>query len=194
MVQSRPACLILEPAWAPKRCKLLSGKAVLLSINILAHFQAEAPIYPSRCWRHYSTAEKKFRCLASSVPVKKHFATFCLFPSLLQKFPSFSCNLRKNCLDWRLSSFFSQFCHPRRRFWAKIENMISPNYVLCYIPRALETLDKKWKFCNCRARRRRPLWCQWRPLCGFGNFGKKILSLGIFFQYFENLKIFKILN
>ena len=32
---------------------------------------------------------------------------------------------------------------------------------------------KKWKFCNWVVRRRRPLWCQWRPLCGFGNFGKK---------------------
>ena len=26
--------------------------------------------------------------------------------------------------------FFSKFCHPRRRFWAKIENMISPDHVL----------------------------------------------------------------
>ena len=32
---------------------------------------------------------------------------------------------------------------------------------------------KKWKFCNWVVRRRRPLWCQWRPLCGFGNFGKQ---------------------
>ena len=31
---------------------------------------------------------------------------------------------------------------------AKIENMISPDYVLCYIPWPLETLDKKWKICN----------------------------------------------
>ena len=28
---------------------------------------------------------------------------------------------------------------------AKIENMISPDYVLCYIPRALEALYKKMK-------------------------------------------------
>ena len=42
--------------------------------------------------------------------------------------------------------FFSKFCHPCRRFWAKIENMISPDYVLCYIPWALETLDKNENF------------------------------------------------
>ena len=29
---------------------------------------------------------------------------------------------------------------------AKIENMISPDYVLCYIPRALETLEKNENF------------------------------------------------
>ena len=57
-------------------CKLLSGRAVLLSINILADFQAEAPTYPSRCWRRYST-------------------------SLLQKFPSFLCNFHPFCGNFR---------------------------------------------------------------------------------------------
>ena len=67
--------------------------------------------------------------------------------------------------------------------------MISPDYVLCYIPRAMAIISWKWKFWNLLVRRRRPLWCQWRPLYGFGNFGKKILNFGIFFrnfEYFEN--------
>ena len=51
--------------------------------------------------------------------------------------------------------------------------MISPDYVLCYIPRAMAILSWKWKFWNLLVRRRRPLWCHWRPLCGFGNFEKK---------------------
>ena len=38
-------------------------------------------------------------------------------------------------------------------------------------------LSWKWKFWNLLVRRRRPLWCHWRPLCGFGNFEKKILNL-----------------
>ena len=57
---------------------------------------------------------------------------------------------------------------------AIIENMISPEYVLCYVPRATAILSWKWKFWNLLVRRRRPLWCNWRPLCGFGNFGEKI--------------------
>ena len=40
--------------------------------------------------------------------------------------------------------------------------------------------------------RRRPLWCHWRSLCGFGNFGEKILNLGIFFQNFENFQNFEL--
>ena len=59
--------------------------------------------------------------------------------------------------------FFSKFCQPRRRFWA----IISPDYVLCHIPWAMAILSWKWKFWNLLVRRR-------RPLCGFGNFGKKI--------------------
>ena len=54
---------------------------------------------------------------------------------------------------------------------------------------------KKWKFCNWLVRRRRPLWCQWRPLCGFGNFGKKFWIWEFFFlEIFKILNFFKILN
>ena len=74
---------------------------------------------------------------------------------------------------------------------AIIENMISPDYVLCYIPRAMAILSWKWKFWNLLVRRRRPLWSQWRPLCGFGNFEKKIKILEFFPKI---LKIWKILN
>ena len=66
---------------------------------------------------------------------------------------------------------------------AIIENMISPDYVLCYIPRAMAILSWKWKFWNLPVRRRRPLWCHWRPLCSFGNFWKKNLDFGIFFRF-----------
>ena len=31
-----------------------------------------------------------------------------------------------------------------------------------------------------------------KKLCGFGNFGKKILNLGIIFQNFENMKNFEL--
>ena len=52
-------------------------------------------------------------------------------------------------------------------------------------------LGKEWKFWNLLVRRRRPLWSQWRPLCGFGNFEKKIKILEFFPKI---LKIWKILN
>ena len=58
--------------------------------------------------------------------------------------------------------------------------MISPDYVLCYIPRAMAILGWKWKFWSLLVRRRRPLWYHWRPLCGFGNFGNKFWILEIF--------------
>ena len=48
-------------------------------------------------------------------------------------------------------------------------------------------LSWKWKFWNLLVRRRRPLWCHWRPLCGIGNFGKKILDMGNFFPKFWKL-------
>ena len=34
------------------------------------------------------------------------------------------------CRNLPRQFFFSKFCHPRRRFWAIIENMISPDHVL----------------------------------------------------------------
>ena len=40
---------------------------------------------------------------------------------------------------------------------AKIEYMISPDYVLCYTPRAMVILGKKWKFWNLLVRRKRTL-------------------------------------
>ena len=40
------------------------------------------------------------------------------------------CHHEKNRLGWCLASLFSTFCHPRCRFWAMIENMISPDHVL----------------------------------------------------------------
>ena len=43
---------------------------------------------------------------------------------------------------------------------------------------------KKWRL----ARRRRPLWSQWRPHCGFGNFGWNFKILELFS---ENLKVMK---
>ena len=39
----------------------------------------------------------------------------------------------------------SEFGNFFPKFW-KIENMISSDYVLCYIPRALETLEKNENF------------------------------------------------
>ena len=42
-------------------------------------------------------------------------------------------------------------------------------------------------------RRRRPLWCQWRPLSGLGNFEKKVQNLG-FFANFENFEKLRVIN
>ena len=78
--------------------------------------------------------------------------------------------------------FFLEILSPSEPiFRAIIENMNSPDYVLCYIPRALGILDKKWKFGNWLVRR-------WRPLCGFGNFGRKILNFWIFFRNLEKFE------
>ena len=79
--------------------------------------------------------------------------------------------------NWRgvsRDSFFLKILSPWEPILgAKIEKMILPDYVLCYIPRAMAILSWEWKFWNLLVRRRRPLWCQRRPLCGFGNFEKK---------------------
>ena len=53
---------------------------------------------------------------------------------------------------------------------------------------------KKWKFCNWVVRRRRPLWCQWWPLCGLRHFVKKINFLELFSEILKILKILKILS
>ena len=37
--------------------------------------------------------------------------------------------------------FFSKFCHPRRQFWAIIENMISPDNVLYYNFQSRKQID-----------------------------------------------------
>ena len=51
---------------------------------------------------------------------------------------------RKNWRGASRDSFFLEILSPSEPILrAIIENMISPDYVLCYIPRALETLDKK---------------------------------------------------
>ena len=75
---------------------------------------------------------------------------------------------------------------------AIIENMISPDYVLCYIPQAMAILRWKWNFWNLLVRRRWPLWCRWRPHSGFGNFEEKYSRFWNFFpETLTFLKIFK---
>ena len=69
--------------------------------------------------------------------------------------------------------------------------MISQDYVLCYIPRALEILAKKCKLWNLLVRRRRPLRCQWRPLCGFEKIGGKVQIFGFSSEILKVLKIMK---
>ena len=66
--------------------------------------------------------------------------------------------------------------------------MISPDYVLCYIPRAMAILSRKWKFWNLLVRRRRPLWFQWRPLCclWFWKFWEKKIKI---LENFQTSKI-----
>ena len=46
---------------------------------------------------------------------------------------------------------------------------------------------KKWRL----ARRRRPLWSQWRPHCGFGNFGWNFKILELFSENFKVMKNFE---
>ena len=67
---------------------------------------------------------------------------------------------------------------------AKIENMTLPDYVLCYILRAMAILSKKRKLWNLLVRRR-------RPLCGFGNFEKKIQNFGFFCKFRKLSRILK---
>ena len=52
--------------------------------------------------------------------------------------------------NWRAPrQFFFEILSPSEPILrAKIENMISPDYVLCYIPRLVAILGKEWKFCN----------------------------------------------
>ena len=75
---------------------------------------------------------------------------------------------------------------------AMIENIISPDYVLCYIPRSLEVPWKMWTFWNSLGRRRQPLWYRRRPLgvCNFENFRENFgICFGNFWQiwYFGKL-------
>ena len=64
---------------------------------------------------------------------------------------------------------------------AKIENMISSDYVLCYIPRALETLEKNENFVICNSEEAAaPLMSVAAPLW-FWKVWKKVLDFGIFF-------------
>ena len=65
---------------------------------------------------------------------------------------------------------------------------------LCFmlLPRAMAMLGKKWKLWNLLVRRLRPLWCQWRPLCGLENFEKKIKILNFFCKFWKSMKIVKI--
>ena len=64
--------------------------------------------------------------------------------------------------NWRgvsRDSFFLEILSPSEPILrAKIEIMISPDYVLCHIPRAMAILGKKWKFWNLLVSRRRPLF------------------------------------
>ena len=54
---------------------------------------------------------------------------------------------RKNWRGVNRDSFFLKILSPSEPILrAKIENMISSDYVLCYIPRALETLEKNENF------------------------------------------------
>ena len=55
----------------------------------------------------------------------------------------------------------------------------------------LDKRAKKWKLLNWLVRRRRPLWCQWRPLCGFGNFENKLKILDFFPEIWKVLKTMK---
>ena len=41
--------------------------------------------------------------------------------------------------------FFSKFCHHRRRFWANIENMISPDHVLYLTPLTTQISTSKFQ-------------------------------------------------
>ena len=95
--------------------------------------------------------------------------------------------------NWRgvsRDSFFLEILSPSEPILrAKIENMISPDYVLCYIPRAMAILSWKW---NLLVRRRRPLWCHWRPLCGFEEKNSRFWNF--FPEVLNFLKILKIMS
>ena len=54
-----------------------------------------------------------------------------MYNTMQQKLPDFSdeMNCPVICLDHRLAIYFSKFCFLRRRLWAIIENMISPDHV-----------------------------------------------------------------
>ena len=71
--------------------------------------------------------------------------------------------------------------------------MISSDYVLCYIPRALETLEKNENFVIVGQVCGGPFDVSGGPFAVL-EILEITLNLGIFFQNFENLKIFKILN
>ena len=98
---------------------------------------------------------------------------------------------------WSGEVTFSIVAQYQRRGWQDFEKKnwrgetISPDYVLCHILRAMAIIGKKWKFRNLLVRKRRPLWCQWQPLCGFENFEKKIQNFGFFCKYWKLWRILK---
>ena len=110
----------------------------------------------------------------NKIKISSHFQKFRIFQNF-QKIPKFQL-------------FFSKISKTRGIL---VWNMILPDYVICYIPQAMAILSWKWKFCNWLARRRRPLWCQWRPLWGFGNFGKKFWIWEFFSKILKILKFSK---
>ena len=94
--------------------------------------------------------------------------------------------------NWRgvsWDSFFSKFCHSRSRFWEPWLKTWSRQIMFYVIYPKLWRFSKFW---NLPVRRRWPLWCQWRPLCGFGNFEKKKLKFWIFFC--KGWKLWRILK
>ena len=96
--------------------------------------------------------------------------------------------------NWRGASWDSFFLEILSILRAKIENMISPDYVLCCIPQPLETLDKNENFVIVEQGGGGPFDVIGGPFVVLEILEKKILNLGIFFQNFEHLKIFKVSN
>ena len=105
--------------------------------------------------------------------------------------------------NWRgasRASFFLEILSPSEPILrAKIENMISPDYVLCYIPWALETLDKNENFVIVEQGGGGPFDVSGGPFVvleileknsEFGNFFSKILKIWKFSKFW--IKISKV--